>query len=361
MQQAPGARGAMPARTGRTTRPSDRVGTGKSIAIVALLLVVFVLLSIYLVYDYITAGFNSGDKQASYQTKQTLKATPTPLPQLLLESRDVRNILLIGNDARPEDDGYQRSDTMIILSIDQKRKKLKLTSIQRDMLAYINGDLHHLQRINASFNYGPEGTMQTINQNLSLNISDFIMIDMNGVAEVIDLMKGIEVDVPDSPAFIAAMNDAIDEQNKILHKTAYFMEEGGTQLLSGSQALAYMRVRSVDSDFERNRRQREVLGLLFKKFKAFDAVTQATIVKSALSYLQSNMSFLDLASLAKNNVDGIRGEVETMQVPAVGFFETDDNFNILPALNRIIPELHQFIFEKQLNTPAVPEIPGAPN
>ncbi len=177
-------------------------------------------------------------------------------------SNDVTNIALLGLDTRSED--YSgRADTIIILTLDKKHNKIKLTSIARD--SYVQIDGRGKDKINHAWAFGKAPLMiKTINSNFNLNIKDFIAVNFYEFAEVIDYLGGVSVSIESNE--IDVTNKYIRELNN-LGMSGEPISSTGTQLLNGCQALAYSRNRYTDSDLGRNKRQTEVIDGIYKRAK----------------------------------------------------------------------------------------------
>lgn len=209
---------------------------------------------------------------------------------------DVVNIALFGVDARP-DDTNSRSDTIMILSIDKENKDIKITSIMRD--TYIHIPTEYYTRINAAYYFGgPKLAVQTINTNFDLDITDYITVNFNAIADLVDAVGGIELTITEEEVDI--MNKTIKESNKLLDGEPSEYVSVGTQICDGHQVLAYVRIRKLgNGDFDRTARQREVLSLIFQKIKSefsLDLITNlAMAVSDDISTSLSNSDILLLA------------------------------------------------------------------
>ena len=178
--------------------------------------------------------------------------------------KEIYNILLIGKDGIGEK--TSRADTMIILTVDNKHKGLKLTSIARDTLVYIPGKGY--DKINHSFYYGGcELLLKTINDNFDLDIKDYAIVDFKSFVDVINVLGGVDINIEDRE--IEGLNKVINAcygleiENK--GNNIEYITSSGNHLLNGYQALAYCRLRKIDNCFYRDARQRKVLESLAYK------------------------------------------------------------------------------------------------
>ena len=353
-------------KRGKRVRAS-RVFLGISI------LLALLLIGTSMVWSYVTGKFMKEPEQTkpsptiqiTDESGSVHHVTPTPIPEKSAFAEGIKNILLIGSDSR--DDGeHDLADVIMILTVDNNTKQLKLSSIQRDMLAYIGGDTAELKKINSALMHGPEMLIHTINENLSLDIQDYVEIDMSGTETIIDMLGGIEIDVPDDEGFLHYMNLAIYEQNVLAEGWTYNenyvdeLDEGGLKLLSGRQTLAYMRVRKIDSDYRRTERQREVMELLLQKFMRQNPIKMAQVVREGLGFVRTDLSYGDIFSLATQVIPALNSGLEQLQIPITGSFWEDQAGNIVPSFKLMNPEIHQFVYGDLTHQLAVPQIPQSP-
>lgn len=216
-------------------------------------------------------------------------------------SEDVINIALFGVDTRRNTSFKGNSDTIMILSIDQIHNKIKLTSVMRDSLVKIDG--YRTYKINSAYAHGgPQLGIHTLNSNFNLDIREYVTVNFNGMANIIDGMGGVDLSVTESE-----MKDAnihIKYQAKRLGIQPEYITQTGPQHLNGLQAVAWARIRHVRTadgvvaDFGRTDRQRYVLELLFDKAVKMDAGKYPSMIKSMLPYVETSLSYSDLINLA---------------------------------------------------------------
>lgn len=224
----------------------------------------------------------------------------------------ITNVLLIGADGINFDSEDQRSDSMIIATLDSNNKKVKLTSLYRDSLVYIPG--HGEDKMNASFSLGgPELVMDTIRYNYDINIEKYVMINFVGFEAIIDQMGGIEIDV---------QQYQLNELNKYIGldtgKDNNLVEEPGLQTLDGKQALSYARIRKgVGDDFERTERQREVLFKVAEKLQKTNPIKYFGIANKMLDYLKTNMELIECLNIAYTIFKFPSLETEQLSIPVL--------------------------------------------
>ena len=192
------------------------------------------------------------------------------------------NILLMGIDRRPGESGLQyRSDTMIVASLDPRTQRLGLLSIPRDLYVSVPG-YNQPQRINTALmlgelqreGYGPTLAMQTVQSNLGMGINSYVVADFTALIKVIDAIGGIDVDVP------------YDITDNLFPNMYYGYDplvlNAGLQHMDGYTAQKYARTRHSDSDFERARRQQQVLFAIRERILSMESLPQLIIQAPSL-------------------------------------------------------------------------------
>lgn len=225
------------------------------------------------------------------------------------EQPGITNILLIGTDARKLDEAA-RADAIIIATIDNNHKKLKLTSIMRDTLAKIPG--HGEQKINAALAYGgPDLLMQTIKDNFDISLNKYVMVNFGGFQSIIDQVGGIEVEIKDYE--ISELNKFIGEYEK---EKSPKITTTGMQRLDGQQALAYARIRKVGGgDYERTERQRRVIDLVTQKFKDLSVLKYPSVMSELLPYVKTNIEPVSILNYAYTVSKFPSLEFEQLRIP----------------------------------------------
>lgn len=210
-----------------------------------------------------------------------------------------RNIAIFGVDSRSDDYGIgNRSDCIIIASINNNTNEIKLISIYRD--TYVNIDGYGLDKINHAYSYGEASlAIKTLNKNLDLNISDFITVNFDSVATAVDQLGGIQLYITSDE--IKYINNYIDEISKVTGKKSSYITEAGNYTLDGVQAVSYSRIRYTDGgDYKRTERMRSVIEAMFKKLKTKNISEINTFANSILPQVYSNISLTDIFSLIPN-------------------------------------------------------------
>ncbi len=270
-----------------------------------------------------------------------------PIIQVEQKDKNVENILVFGVDSRGTNDVQCRSDAMMIVSINKKANTVKLISLMRDIGVFI-GDTDATSsssrdKLTHAYAYGGVGLMiNTINRNFDLDIQRFVMLDFNSSADVIDLCGGVMIDV--TPDEVKYANINITEQSNILGINPPLLSSGGTQRLTGIQAIGWSRIRYLDSDFVRTSRQRQVASALIHQVAQLSYLDQLAMVEDSAGMFETNMQQLDLARVGLNGVTGA-GNLTEYRVPEDNMYSVQNNpWMMIVDWDRQLPALHAFIW-----------------
>jgi len=255
---------------------------------------------------------------------------------------DFINILVLGIDKADATD-IGRSDCTMIVTIDKKHNKIKLSSLMRDMIVDTIGHdvMEGLKqdRLNHMYAYGgPLLSVKTVNENFNMNIKDYIKTNFEGLANIIDYVGGVQINVKENE--IPEINGC-QSSTKIKHS--------GLQTLNGKQAVAYSRIRHVgNNDFQRTERQRTVLTEIFKKLSNLPVTKLSSAADAILPLMETSLSKGDILTLSSYIVTHNIKTVEQLRLPADDLsynvtirntyflgWKKDENLNLL----------HKFIYE----------------
>lgn len=202
-----------------------------------------------------------------------------------LNDANVEKLLLFGIDG---DENYSggRSDTIIIAAINKKTKKIKLISILRDTRVVL--DDFGTQKINAAYAYGgPVLAINTVNRNFKQDIKDFISVDFSRLAEIVDMVGGIDIEITAEEA----------EQINIFCPDREYVSAGHAHLC-GEQAVAFSRIRSIDSDYERASRQQKVINAIFSQARSLSLTEYPIFIKDLFSTVETSLGMTDALRMA---------------------------------------------------------------
>lgn len=258
------------------------------------------------------------------------------------KNTDIKNILLLGIDS--EDGETGRSDSIMILSVDNVHNKLKLSSIMRDSYVDIKG--HGKDKINHAYAFGgPELSISTINTNFDLNIKDFATVNFDSLPKVVDQLGGIDLDITSGD--LKYINSYIGSLNAEKKTNAANITSTGSQHVNGIQALAYARIRYDGGDQERTHRHRIILEALFNTIKSTNKTQYPSILSELLPLVKTSLNSGDILKLATSSVSLSGGLVQDR-------FPRDDN-GAGQMINGVyyqtfdkaktVEQMHQFIFE----------------
>ena len=269
---------------------------------------------------------------------------------------------LIGLDGRDgELKSGARSDTMIIASINNDTKKVKLVSVYRDTYLRIGEDSEgngQYDKANAAYKKGgPEQFLSMLNTNLDLNVTDFVSVDFQAVAEAVELLGGIDVELKEEE--VVHLNNYCVETSKVTGMDYTPLEEkAGVHHLNGVQAVSYARIRYTSgNDFRRAARQREVIYKIVEKAKNSDIATLSKILDKVFpkvytsftkaEILQMGMSMMsyDIEDQTGFPFDHLYGE---RVKDAMGGLDV-----VLPVtLESNAIKLHEFLYPEDSYTPS---------
>ncbi len=322
-------------------------------------------------------------------TTTTITKDPEKLgisPAAIMDE-SVTNIALFGVDSR-NDDFSGQSDVIMIFTVDNKHRKLKMTSILRDSKVPIEGEtlngeyMNWDTKINAAYFYGgPELAIRTINQNFGLGIENYVTINFAHMASIVDAFGGVDIELSAEEAREINRNlwslsqEVLDQKEEdrengtyesrqypvILHED-YILDadgkldidggsySGGMFHLNGNQAVAYGRIREIGNDYARVERQQKVFQLLIGRLLNLGITDYPSLIKEMMPHCETSLGLGDIAALTPILTGDFT--VETIRVPDIRY-ETDlfdgkaeDEiyyliYDVAPAAQRI----SSFIFE----------------
>ena len=266
------------------------------------------------------------------------------------------NILLLGSDTR-NIKRVSRTDTIMLASINTNDGRIKLISIMRDTIVPIPG--HGEKKINsASYYGGPELTVKVVNECFKLNISKYVLVNFSGFKEIVDTLGGIELDVTEKE--MEQVNLNLKEQARLLKLSRdkwlagdYNLKTfGAATKLDGLQALAYARIRHIDSDYQRTERQRKVIDAAIQKFRGSVSITQLMqLATSVWDYVQTNVDTINAVGLAQTVLKSGIGEVTTGLMPIAKTYTSEVRSSNGSALydtdfEANAARLYKFIYEE---------------
>ena len=235
-----------------------------------------------------------------------------PVPEDGDHGKHIVNVLLVGQDRR-EGEKRQRSDVMMLCTFNTKKKTVTLTSFLRDTYVYVPD--HGFKKLNAAYVYGGFGLLnETLRVNFGVYVDANVEVDFFGFTEIIDLLGGVDITLTQKEADYLNENKGFEynqEENWTL--------KAGVNHLTGAQALAYSRIRKIDSDFGRTQRQRAVVMALIESYKNKGLGTMLELVPKILPMIRTDLTNGEILSYVTELFPMVAGaEYGTMYIPAKG-------------------------------------------
>lgn len=246
-------------------------------------------------------------------SEELLLSENVPIIQEEQKKPEVFNVLLVGSDSLDPNAEKGRSDTMILLSFNEEENKATVASFMRDSLVEIPG--YGQTKLGHSYAYGGIGlTINTINSVYGLDIQNYVTINIENLKNVVDKLGGIEITLTAEEAELY---------------NAYGLKElhEGVNHMNGTQALTHARNRSLDSDFGRTRRQRQVMNAIYQKvLQTKDPSALLALINYCLTQVKTNMDvdfIYDMATkvIAAENLDIQQTSIPTLNSYKGGTYE----------------------------------------
>lgn len=271
----------------KADRPRRSRGCGCGSALVSLLMIFIILYLAMSTVFLARMDYEPGQhKSNSHISSFSLKKSPL-----------ITNILLLGVDNREGESGFQRADTMMLISIDHLHQKIKFTSFLRDSYVEIPG--HGMNKLNAASSLGGiQLTIDTIEYNYKIKINKYMEVDFNAFTAIIDALGG--VDVPVTAREAAYLNSTWYKWS--LTGNRIYFESGDKVHMDGEHALMFSRIRKLDSDVQRTRRQRLVVNSIREKAQDAKPSDLAKAAWDILPFLRTDMGGIKTTNLAIGSI-----------------------------------------------------------
>lgn len=256
-----------------------------------------------------------------------------------------RNIALFGVDSRDDDLGPgNRSDCIIIASINNDTKEISLVSVYRD--SYVNIEGYGLDKITHAYSYGgPELALKTLNKNLDLNIKEFVTVNFGAVADAVDAIGGVEINVEENE--ISYLNGYARSTAKDIGTTVEEITEPGLQNLNGIQAVGYSRIRYTNGgDYKRTERMRTVIEAMFEKLKNKSVSELNDFADKILPEVYTNLEPNEVISLSPTILTYKVSESLGWPYEVRGI-TTDRWYGVPVTLEENVKQLHREIFGEE--------------
>lgn len=242
-----------------------------------------VLISILIIIPLMGIGYVYFKLNSMYDKEEAKQINTTIEESKKNKESGITNILLVGVDGNNMDKG-NRSDSMMIVTIDEKNQDIRLTSLARDTYVDIEG--YSTEKLTHAYAYeGASLLIETIKNNFGIDIDKYAAVSFESFEKIIDILGGVEINV---------------SEKEVSQITG--VKNSGTQTLNGSQALEYSRIRYIDSAYERDNRQRNVIEALYNKLVEHFSGNIMDILNEVLRYTKTNMSPLEIVSIANKAI-----------------------------------------------------------
>lgn len=275
-------------------RKKKKMNKGLKIFLIILLVLVIFILGLGV------AGYTFVNGKIGKMQKENIDTTAVGInEETKQELKGYRNIALLGIDSRADDYGLgNRSDCMMIASINQETNEIKLISVYRDTYVYVmeNGT-KRLDKITHAYSYGgAQNTLKSLNEAMDLNITEFVTVNFDAVIAAVDSLGGVYIDIDKSE--IKYVNDYIDATSESSGVKSSHITHSGRQKLDGVQAVSYTRVRyTAGGDYKRTERMRTVVEAMLSKAKTLNVGQLNSFADTILPKIRTNISSSEIWGL----------------------------------------------------------------
>lgn len=312
---------------------------------------------LFVVFLILTIGYVSANKSYKYNQMdiRPIKNSDLVVNEGVKEqTKGYTTIALYGVDSRDSNlDTGTNSDAIILLSINKDTKEVKMVSVYRDTLLQIQSDSQTTHKVNYAYQLGGAlMSINTLNANLDLAISDYITVDFNAMADIINALGGVEVTVTEDE--VNNLNKNLAEQIGISGKYSEGVHEAGTKVLNGQQAVAYSRIRSTGKgDITRTMRQRTVLLGLVNKMINADSKMISNLIDVSFSCISTSLTKDEVTSLAKDIADyKITGNIGFPFAYTPMSLDGKGSVIVVADLNANVTALHEYLYGTSGYTPS---------
>lgn len=312
---------------------------------------------LFVVFLILTIGYVSANKSYKYNQMdiRPIKNSDLVVNEGVKEqTKGYTTIALYGVDSRDSNlDTGTNSDAIILLSINKDTKEVKMVSVYRDTLLQIQSDSQTTHKVNYAYQLGGAlMSINTLNANLDLAISDYITVDFNAMADIINALGGVEVTVTEDE--VNNLNKNLAEQIGISGKYSEGVHEAGTKVLNGQQAVAYSRIRSTGKgDITRTMRQRTVLLGLVNKMINADSKMISNLIDVSFSCISTSLTKDEVTSLAKDIADyKITGNIGFPFAYTPMSLDGKGSVIVAADLNANVTALHEYLYGTSGYTPS---------
>lgn len=324
-------------------RKKKKMNKGLKIFLIILLVLVIIIVGLGV------AGYTFVNGKIGKMQKENIDTTAVGInEETKQELKGYRNIALLGIDSRADDYGLgNRSDCMMIASINQETNEIKLISVYRDTYVYVmeNGT-KRLDKITHAYSYGgAQNALKSLNEALDLNITEFVTVNFDAVIAAVDSLGGVYIDIDSSE--LKYINDYIDATSQSSGVSSSHISSTGRQKVDGVQAIAYSRIRyTAGGDYKRTERMRIVVEAMLSKAKTLGIGQLNSFANTILPRIKTNIS--------TGEIIGLLPSVASMKISeSLGWpyvtkgITTDRWYGVPVTLKSNVEKLHKEIFGQE--------------
>jgi len=310
-----------------------------------------------LVLAGILAWLWTNSKMDKIQTDEAFEAKNVKNEELTKETKDVlgeyTTIALFGLDNR-DTNSYNsgNSDVIMVARIDKDTKEVRLVSVYRDTYLKM-ADLDNTEaysKANAAYAVGgPQQAVRMLNTNLDLDIQEYVSFDFDAVAEAVDILGGVEVEITEEEC--VHLNNYCIETSEVTEKSYEPLPGAGTYNLNGVQAVSYGRIRyTAGDDFKRTERQRLVVNKMVEKALASDITTINKLIDAVFPKIKTSLGKTEIASMAMDAFNYKMGENagfpfnKENKVVDIAYQKADADCVVPVSLSANVKQLHDFLY-----------------
>ena len=280
--------------------PAKRMKATKKMNILLKIFIIVIVVLLVIALGIGTAGYVYINQMLGKLNQEEIDTTQIGIDeQVSKRLKGYRNIAILGIDSRADDYGLgNRSDCIIVASLNQNTNEINLISVYRDTYMYVaQNKTRRLDKITHAYAYGgAQNTLKSLNEALDLNISEYITVNFDAVMSAVDALDGIYIDIQADE--IKHINKYIDDMNLEMNKHGTHVTKTGNQKLTGIQALAYSRVRYTEGgDYKRTERIRTVITAMLNKAKTLNIIRLNNFADTILPVIKTNISSSDIWGL----------------------------------------------------------------
>ena len=331
-------------------RKKKKMNKGLKIFLIILLVLVIIIVGLGV------AGYTFVNGKIGKMQKENIDTTAVGInEETKQELKGYRNIALLGIDSRADDYGLgNRSDCMMIASINQETNEIKLISVYRDTYVYVmeNGT-KRLDKITHAYSYGgAQNTLKSLNEAMDLNITEFVTVNFDAVIAAVDSLGGVYIDIDESE--IKYVNDYIDATSESSGVKSSHITHSGRQKLDGVQAVSYTRVRyTAGGDYKRTERMRTVVEAMLSKAKTLSISQLNNFVDTILQPDKTGQSKIR-TNISTSEIWGLIPKLASFKVTeSIGWpYDTkgitlDRWYGVPVTLQSNVERLHKEAFEQE--------------